>query len=593
MIAIFALWVPIGPAFAGCKLEKMADLPVTMVGMKPMLTAQINGSDAQFVADSGAFYSMLTPASAAEFKLKTHPAPYALRVVGIGGEAAIQVASVKVFTLAGLSIPLHDMEFLVGGGEAGGVGVLGQNVFRVGDVEYDLAKGVIRLVHEDGCDKVNLAYWVAGTSEPYSVMDIERTTPQSPYTTGTAVINGVKIRVVFDTGAGVSFISARAAERAGVKVDAPGVTYAGYSRGIGRENIKTWIARFESFKLGEEEIRNARLRIGESLPDFIDMLIGADFFLSHRLYVASGQHKLFFTYNGGPVFNLASSPSAASPGELAASTAADNHPTDASPDEPKDAAEFSRRGTAFTARRDFEHAIADLNRACELAPEEPNYFYERGIAEWENKQPGPAMTDLDQTIKLKPDHVPALLARAEVRLVNKDVPRATEDLNAADRAAAREADARLRMASAYMRAHLVASAVAQLDLWIAAHSEDARMSGALNERCWARGLLGQDLAKALEDCNSALRRTDKADVIRARVLNARGLVRLRLGDYDKSIADYDASLTLRPKDAWALYGRGVDKLRRGKTGEGKADMAAATALFAPIADAFQENGIHP
>ena len=35
------------------------------------------------------------------------------------------------------------------------------------------------------------------------------------------------------------------------------------------------------------------------------MLIGADFFLSHRIYVASSQRKLYFTYNGGPVFNLA------------------------------------------------------------------------------------------------------------------------------------------------------------------------------------------------------------------------------------------------------------------------------------------------
>jgi hypothetical protein len=32
-----------------------------------------------------------------------------------------------------------------------------------------------------------------------------------------------------------------------------------------------------------------------------DMIIGADFFLSHRIYVASSQHKLYFTYNGAGV----------------------------------------------------------------------------------------------------------------------------------------------------------------------------------------------------------------------------------------------------------------------------------------------------
>lgn len=572
-IALLAVGIPACNVFAACKLGKIADLPVTFVNMQPMVTVQINGIDAQFVADSGAFFSIISPASAAEFNLKMTPAPNGLTIRGIGGEASsVAVATVKVFTLAG--VPLHNVEFLVGGGEMGGAGVLGQNVFHIGDVEYDFARGVIRLMHEEGCGKSNLAYWASAT-DPYSVMDIQWTSPQSPHTTGTAIINGVKIQVMFDTGAHTSFISARAAERAGIKIDTPGVTFAGYSRGIGREKVKTWIAPVASFKLGDEEIRNTRLRIGESLTA-VDMLIGADFFLSHRIYVASGQRKLFFTYNGGPVFNL----------ETAAT------PTQASP-EPKDAAEFSRRGTAFAARRDFEHAISDLTRACELAPQEPNYFYERGVAHWQNGQRGPAMLDFDQSIKLKPDHVPALAARAELQLSEKETPQAVADLDAADRAAGKGSDVRLRMAFSYMRADLAAAAVSQLDLWIAAHGEDARMAGALNERCWARALLGQDLPKALDDCNSALRRIDKTDIIRARALDARGLVRLRLGDYDKSIADYDASLALRPKDAWALYGRGVDKLRRGQTSEAQVDMAAAASVYAPIADTFVKHGIHP
>ena len=33
------------------------------------------------------------------------------------------------------------------------------------------------------------------------------------------------------------------------------------------------------------------------------MLLGAEFFLSHRVSVACGRNKLYFTYNGGPIFN--------------------------------------------------------------------------------------------------------------------------------------------------------------------------------------------------------------------------------------------------------------------------------------------------
>jgi hypothetical protein len=37
------------------------------------------------------------------------------------------------------------------------------------------------------------------------------------------------------------------------------------------------------------------------------MLIGSDFFLSHRILVLAKEHTLLFTYNGGPVFQLVKS----------------------------------------------------------------------------------------------------------------------------------------------------------------------------------------------------------------------------------------------------------------------------------------------
>jgi hypothetical protein len=32
------------------------------------------------------------------------------------------------------------------------------------------------------------------------------------------------------------------------------------------------------------------------------MVIGADFFMAHRIYVARSQGKMYFTYKGGPIF---------------------------------------------------------------------------------------------------------------------------------------------------------------------------------------------------------------------------------------------------------------------------------------------------
>jgi tetratricopeptide (TPR) repeat protein len=588
-LAFFSLWIAPLPGFAACKLGKMAELPVTMSGSTPLITAKINGEDAQFIADSGAFYSMITEAAAAQFKLKLSPAPFGFHVKGVGGDVDPSIATVKTFTLAGNV--LHNVEFLVGGSTVSrseNVGMLGQNIFRAGDVEYDLARGVIRLMHADGCGHALLAYWAA-PSESYSVIDIERATPLRPHTTASAFINGQRIRVMFDTGAAMSVLKLKAAERAGVKPDSAGVVGAGYSTGVGRGATKTYLGIFSSFKIGDEEIRNTRLRFGDIGVDDADMLLGADFFLSHRIYVASSENKLFFTYNGGRVFNLTPSP----PPNASAEPAGGASPEAKTADGPDDAEAFSRRGTAFAARRDYEHALADLTRACELAPDKSEYFYQRGTVYREIGQAAPAMADFNRAIELKPDDPGALAARAALRMHGGDRDGAIADLDATDRAAPKQADVRLFLAQAYEHLELPAPSIAQYDLWIASHREDSRTIQALNNRCRVRAWQGEDLAMALADCNQALRSEAKGSALLARSLGNRALVRLRSGDYGNSIADYDDALKLAPKDPWSLYGRGVAEIREKKTAAGNADIGAATAISASIGDAFKRRGITP
>ena len=552
-----------------------------MSGLRPTITAKINGADARFALDSGAFYSMISSASAAQFQLRLRPGPYGLRVKGIGGSTDTSLATVKVFTLAG--IPLHDVEFLVGGSEIGGdsIGLMGQNLLEKWDVEYDFARGVVRLFKADDCKHTLLAYWRT-PGQDLSMMDISQTTPWRPHTTGAASINGAKITVVFDTGAWNSVLSMKAAARAGVK--------AGYSSGIGRGKVRTYIAPFASFKLGDgEEIKNAQLRFADIDLDEGDMLLGADFFLSHHVYVANSQHRLYLTYNGGPVFNLSKTAPAGAAADADAAHAADA----ADAHQPDDAAAYARRGAAFAGRRDFEHAIADFTRAYELNPSEPEYSYQRGMAYWQNKQPMPAMSDFDHALQLNSDYLPALVSRAQLRLATKELASAAVDLDAADRVAPKQADVRFTLAHLYLQADLPARAVAQLDLWIANHPDDSKMIDALHGRCRLRAVQGEDLAKALSDCNAAYRLGDKSNPVNAAILESRGLVRLRLKDYDKAIADYDDSLKLAPKNAGSLYGRGVAKIRKQKTADGEADLARATALSSTVADDFKRRGITP
>ena len=280
-----------------------------MVGLTPTVHAKINGSDALFIADSGAFTNMLSPAAAAAFKLNLKSNPDIPYVIGMGGTAPAYVTEVKSFTIFDITFPR--VLFVVAGNDmpAGAAGLIGQNVLRIADVEYDLANGMIRLMRPKDCKERALAYWAENTGKPFTVIDIESATARNPNTQGVAYLNGQKIRVMFDTGAAYSTLTRSAARRAGITPASAGVMNGGLWAGAGRGTVKTWIGPFASFKIGEEEIQNTRLRFADAdLFADADMLIGVDFFLSHRIYVANSQRKLYFTYNGGPVFNLGAAP---------------------------------------------------------------------------------------------------------------------------------------------------------------------------------------------------------------------------------------------------------------------------------------------
>lgn len=106
------------------------------------------------------------------------------------------------------------------------------------------------------------------------------------------------------------------------------------------------------------------------------------------------------------------------------------------------------------------------------------------------------------------------------------------------------------------------------------------------DRCWARAALNKDLALALDDCNTALSLAPDDP----HVLDARGFVFFRQGDYAKAIADLDAALKANPKLASSLYVRGVAKLKL-KDQTGADDIAAAKAIEPAVVTAYSSLGV--
>ena len=117
---------------------------------------------------------------------------------------------------------------------------------------------------------------------------------------------------------------------------------------------------------------------------------------------------------------------------------------------------------------------------------------------------------------------------------------------------------------------------------------DPKYTYVYNQRCWLRATANRDLPLALSDCDSAIRLGPND----ALSIDSRGFVYLRLNRLDEAIADYDAALKINPQRAYSLYGRGLAKQRKGDQTGGDADIAAAKAIKATIADEFAKYGMN-
>lgn len=565
------------PVFAACKVS-LLPLAVTMAGPQPQILGNINGQPVRFLADSGAFFSMLSPAVTAQLKLPQRPGPNDLILRGVGGDVIPALATVRNLVLDGVKVA--NVEFLVGGGEVGqgAAGTLGQNFWHAHDAEYDLANGVIKIAHPTGCGRESLAYWATG-GQAVSVIDLISLPGPLSGTYGYAMVNGARIKVQFDTGASASYLTFAAARRAGIDPEGPATTAGDLTQGIGRRLVRTRIAPVEKFQIGDETIEHTRLRLGDdSLPD-TDMLLGADFFLSHRIYVANSEDKIYFTYNGGRVFALRPSTDlATAAGAVSVLPAAPNGPAPAG--QAEEASQLARQGAAAMGRLDFPRAIADLTQAHILAPKEAGFLYQRALAHAQSQQPALAIADLDDALTLQPDDVDAHMLRAELRLGADHRDQAMEDLDAASTRLAPQADARFGLAELYSQADNYQAATRQFELWIKAHPDDGKLPLAFNGRCWIGAKSGQDLDLVLKACDAAVRRRPRDEDF----LNSRAFVRLRMGDTRLAGADFAAALAVDPKLPWSLYGRGLVELKTGRTAQGEADLARARTL-APRLDA--------
>jgi predicted aspartyl protease len=302
---------------SGCRFARIAEWPVRIEHGHLITDGSINGKPIAVLLDTGAMRTMIPRAAAARLDL-TRKGTMGGKMYGVGGESIVDTTIVDEFRVG--QFARNDLPMFVAGEHDLGADVLlGEDFYRQFDVEFDLAAGIVRLYRPENCATTLLAYWAGANVGQVEFDPIHEGRPEIVLT---VEINGRPIKAVLDSGAPGTLLDKGEAARVGVTPETPGVVPAFVHFGLGGGSVPSWVGSFASFTIGNETIRDTEIvfadvfkgvtikSIGSNIPVKLEglpsMLLGYDFLRSHRVLVAHSQRRIYFTYNGGPVFQRAS-----------------------------------------------------------------------------------------------------------------------------------------------------------------------------------------------------------------------------------------------------------------------------------------------
>lgn len=207
------------------------------------------------------------------------------------------------------------------------------------------------------------------------------------------------------------------------------------------------------------------------------------------------------------------------------------------------------RGSAYTAKGQYDKAIADFSQALTLNPKDGISYIGRGYAYLQNSDFEHADADFDAAIRLHTQPAVAYSGKGMIDFVHDRYDRAIEDFGQTVRLQPNEAEG-------------------------------------FTMRCLARAIVGK-LPEAMADCDRAI----KLDPNDAEAYSNRGLVYLKMKQPTAALANYHRALQQEPGGDTLLYGQGIAKHMLGDTEGGDTDIAAAKQLSPDIAEQFAKWGV--
>jgi tetratricopeptide (TPR) repeat protein len=244
---------------------------------------------------------------------------------------------------------------------------------------------------------------------------------------------------------------------------------------------------------------------------------------------------------------------------------------------------YTNLAIAYLADGQPDHALVNLDAALKYYPTLSYAYFARArvhsfMGAWQA-----AADDYTEAIRYQPELLATYINRGDVYRVMDRFDLALADFEQVIAADPNSAAAFAARGNLYRDQSRYDLALADYDTAIAL---DAEYTPAYNRRCFVHVISGGDLAAALSDCEQALAQAPGNGA----VLATRALVHLRSGDLAAAYYDSEAAVAAGPLPEAYLM-RGLVRLRYGRDGEGRADLAEAERLKPGIGAEYAAYGV--
>jgi predicted aspartyl protease len=267
-----------------CALQRVAELPLHVIGNVPLVTADINGRPANLVLDTGSNITMLNRAAADRLGVSWNERQ-PVAVGGAGGAARAFTATLPELALNGAATA--NVHVLVGQAPLPPLdGVLGINVLIGYEVDLDVPHRRATLYRARPCPAA-LPPWTT----PFTRLPVQQ--QQSGHLFVPGELDDQPVFGMLDTGASFTTVGLEPARDAGVTAAALQANPARRAQSVNESGLVVRQRQFRTLKIGNDVMERLTLHVADLPPYAGELIIGGDYLATRRIWLSLVTGQVF------------------------------------------------------------------------------------------------------------------------------------------------------------------------------------------------------------------------------------------------------------------------------------------------------------